>query len=528
MKKRCAAIFLTAFLTLCGCGENDGYGGEFNAVIADNPENLDPQIASDKESCYIIRNIYGTLTDIDDSGMIVCGTAESYSVSEDGLTYTFKLREGLNWYGNSVRESVPLTAYDYEYAFRRIYDSSTHSPYVELFSNIRNSLAVYGEAFDAGELGVKAVGEYELVITLEKPDCDFLKLMAHSAASPCNEQLFLSTEGRYGLSAEYTFSCGAFYVADWNYDPYWTDNHIELIKINSNSLPGYETYPASIYIEITDDRAAFEKNNNVSVDSYAIDSAEQYTKDVEREYICNEYITGTTFFFISPQSPIFNDESSRKAVLAAVSEAEIGDNLSVDSISATGFIPPAITVMNKSFRDIYPNTKAKLTGERDYWDKFVTEHKDIDFNSSILLVSDEISSQTIAYTLVNELEDKLELYCTPVFENQSVFESRVCNEDYTFGITVASSDYNSASFFFEELVGYLSEEMYSELDMDSLYRADISSKSQSIERIDTLIIENAYAVPLTYEKQYFLCSENVTDLWYDPFTEAVFYKYAKK
>ena len=129
--------------------------------------------------------------DIDGSGMIVNGTAQSYTVSSDGLTYTFKLREGLCWQGLSSSETVSLTAYDYEYAFRRIYDPQTHSPHTERFSDIKNSMAVYGGAMSSSQLGVKAVDELTLEITLEYPDCEFLKLMAHPAASPCNEQLFL-------------------------------------------------------------------------------------------------------------------------------------------------------------------------------------------------------------------------------------------------------------------------------------------------------------------------------------------------
>ena len=89
-----AALFGVMSLTACGSGD-DGSGGEFNVVISSNPGNLDPQLAEDKESFYVIRNIYGTLMDIDGSGMIVNGTAHSYTVSSDGLTYTYKLREDL-------------------------------------------------------------------------------------------------------------------------------------------------------------------------------------------------------------------------------------------------------------------------------------------------------------------------------------------------------------------------------------------------------------------------------------------------
>ncbi|MBQ5334207.1 MAG: peptide ABC transporter substrate-binding protein, partial [Oscillospiraceae bacterium] len=146
-----------AMLSLCACGAgDDGADGEFYAVISDNPKNLDPQMAEDSQSMFVIRNTFALLMDMDGDGRLINGSAKNYSVSEDGLTYTFELREGLFWFGMSGKDGVPLTAYDYEYAFRRIYDSSTHSPYAELFSCIKNSMAVYDGAKNEAELGVTA------------------------------------------------------------------------------------------------------------------------------------------------------------------------------------------------------------------------------------------------------------------------------------------------------------------------------------------------------------------------------------
>ena len=64
--KQFSAVLLTAAMLLCSCSEDDGSGGEFYAVISSNPENLDPQLADDRSSYYVIKNIYATLIDLDE------------------------------------------------------------------------------------------------------------------------------------------------------------------------------------------------------------------------------------------------------------------------------------------------------------------------------------------------------------------------------------------------------------------------------------------------------------------------------
>ena len=491
-----AALFGVMSLTACGSGD-DGSGGEFNVVISSNPGNLDPQLAEDKESFYVIRNIYGTLMDIDGSGMIVNGTAQSYTVSSDGLTYTFKLREGLCWQGLSSSETVSLTAYDYEYAFRRIYDPQTHSPHTERFSDIKNSMAVYGGAMSSSQLGVKAVDELTLEITLEYPDCEFLKLMAHPAASPCNEQLFLSTRGRYGLAADATYACGAFYITDWNYDPYWHDNHITLEKISANSLDGYKTYPDIVNIEITGDRDAYSAENNISIDAYVIDDIALYDRSVQKRYSCREYIDSTTCLFISPQSPIAADEDVRRAVFSSVDLDKLAGELSDNSVQAFGFIPNAVTVTNKSFRDFYPESRTVLSASsaKTVWDRFTAGHTDIDFNS----------------------------------EDRSDYKKRLESGDYDLCIAEIKGGTNSAEEFMQQIADFLPDgNSADELIKRADRCIDLSEKKDAIKAFEDYITDNAYALPLSFEKVYFISSDDTSDIWYDPFGETMFFKYAKQ
>lgn len=532
MKKTTLAVFLSAVMLLSSCGsEDDGSGGEFYAVISSNPENLDPQLADDKASFYVIRNIYATLVDLDNDGNVVCGSAESYSVSEDGLEYTFHLREGMVWKGMGSDKAVPLTAYDYEYAFRRIYSADTMSPHVKLFSAIKNSMKLYNGVSSA-DFGVKAEDDYTLTINLEAPDCDFLKLLSHPAASPCNEELFLSTQGRYGLSTVDTYGCSAFYLTDWNYDPYWHENHITLEPIRSNSFDDYRTFPEKINIGITSDKDEYESTEGINIDCYIINSESEYSKDVQKKYDIRTISDAVSFIFFSPSTPIFSDERARKAIYLAAERAMISDNLSADAVDASLYVPDAYTISGTNFRSLFPD-EAKVKrkdGCRELWEAFKEDNPFLELNSYNLLVSDSYSSEALPYALISCFENDLEFYCMPYFADEREFRRKVADGDYEICIDTVYGSINKIDAFFEamnERMGQNDRVLNGKLR--SLARsADIREKSQNACDIEKYLSEQYYAVPLSYEKKYCLTLSEDKDIWYDPFLDVVYFKYAKK
>lgn len=530
MKRKSAVIpvILAVLSVLTSCGkESDGTGGEFNVTIPHNPQNLDPQLANDKESFYVIKNIYATLMDMDGDGNIIQGAARSYSVSDDGRFYTFRLREGLVWKGLSSEETVPLTAYDYEYAFERIFSPETHSPHTQLFSKIKNSLAYYGGGIDRSKFGVHAESEDTLVIELEEPDCDFLRLMTHPAASPCSEEIFLSTQGRYGLSAEDTYGCGAFYVTDWNYDPYWTDNHITLQKIGDNSKENYVTCPYIINIEITEDKSAFESKINASVDAFATDDIADYNKDISRKYECKEFTDRTSFLVFSPSCPIYSDENGRKALAAAIDRERLRESVGENSEAAGRLFPAAIISGDHSIRKILEDNGSGISFDAPVtaWKKFISEHSDVDFNSYTMLVCDSYNSENVPFSVINDFEEKLDFYCMADFKDESEYSELVNSGRYELCIATVSGSYNMAENFWENIVS-ASNSAYSGLTLSAA--ADGEEKIKLAGSIEEAFCENAYAIPLTYEKKYFITANNTSDLWYEPYTDVIYFKYARK
>ena len=202
------AAFALIAGTFTGCTENrsDGANYSFDCALPGNPESLDPQFASDSNSMTVIANLFTGLVTMNDKGEISNAAAESYTISDDMLTYTFKIRDDCYWYFDEdedeetdENEVTPISAYDFVFAFRRIFNPETCSPHREKFRCLKNAGKIIDKNADYSEIGVRAISDRELVFELEYPSAGFLSSLSTTPAMPCNEEFFNSTKGRYGL-----------------------------------------------------------------------------------------------------------------------------------------------------------------------------------------------------------------------------------------------------------------------------------------------------------------------------------------
>ncbi|MGN1137727.1 MAG: ABC transporter substrate-binding protein [Oscillospiraceae bacterium] len=519
-------LLSAAALSACG-NDDDGSGYTFNATIENNPRNLDPQLAEDRESVYIIKNIFGGLMETDENGRTVCGTAESYRVSDDGLTYTFTLRDGLEWYGIASEEKISLTAYDYVYAFKRIYTKSTASPYTDMFSCIKNSLSYYNGMCPESSFGVYAENEKTVVFELERQECDFLKMLTYSPAMPCNEELFLSTQGRYGLSAKSTFSCGAFYVSEWNYDPYWHDNYIILSKLSANSLPDYRTYPDEVRIGITDDTKEYADRNSVEIDVYVSDNV----KDIDRDSTWTEYTADIVYLSYSPDFSVYSSDNGRAALAKVISHESLADELSDNCTLAYRIIPEDVTVFNTKLRDIFADSPVELSEfglAKAMWQDFCRGISNSDINSSSILVSDDIACENIPSSITSCWERELDFYCTPDFKEKSEYISAAQRGEYDMIISSASANNNNAAYLLENIAGSaLNSSDKAKLLSDMEQSGAFDRKKAAVDAAERELISKAYVIPLYYQSEYVVMSEDTEDIFYDPFSKALYFKYAK-
>lgn len=184
---------------------------------------FDPQIAAGDAVRIVVRNSFEGLVALDETGAPVPAAAERWTVSPDGLVYTFYLRKDAVWHVSDtakkgLEEKLPedfapaVTASDFVFALRRAVDPATGAPDSALLSNIKGAADIMAGAAGLSALGVAAEGKYQLSITLERPEPGFLEALAEPIAMPCNQTFFEATGGRYGLLMKYIISNGPFYL----------------------------------------------------------------------------------------------------------------------------------------------------------------------------------------------------------------------------------------------------------------------------------------------------------------------------
>ena len=194
---------------------------DLNIMLETPVQSLDPQQATDGTSFEVIANFTDGLMQMDKDGQAVNALAESYDLSEDGLTYTFHIREDANW-----SNGTPVTAADFVFAWQRAVDPNVASEYSYMLSDIgqiKNAAEIIAGEADKSELGVTAVDEKTLQVELNVPVSYFLSLMYFPTYYPVNEEFFTSCGDTYATSPETVLSNGAF-VLD-SYEPAATAFH---------------------------------------------------------------------------------------------------------------------------------------------------------------------------------------------------------------------------------------------------------------------------------------------------------------
>ncbi len=226
---------------MAGCGNNgapanaDGNTGssasgaaggasasDLNVMLETPVESLDPQQATDGTSFEVIANFTDGLMQMDADGQAVNALCDHYDLSDDGLTYTFYIRDDANW-----SNGEPVTAADFVFAWQRAVDPAVASEYSYMMSDIgqiKNAAEIIAGEKDKSELGVAAVDEKTLKVELNVPVSYFLSLLYFPTYYPVNEEFFNSCGDTYATSPETLLSNGAFIMDA--YEPAATTFHL--------------------------------------------------------------------------------------------------------------------------------------------------------------------------------------------------------------------------------------------------------------------------------------------------------------
>ena len=196
-----AGVVLSTAVLLVACGKADKEADApttFSYVYGVDPSSLDYSIATRTSTTDIIGNVVDGLLENDEYGNLVPSLAEDWSVSQDGLTYTYKLRKGAKWYTSEGEEYAEVTAHDFVTGLKHVADGKSDG--VTLIQNSIKGLNEYmtGETNDFSTVGVKALDDYTVQYTLNAPESFWNSKVTSATMLPVNEEFLKASGKNYG------------------------------------------------------------------------------------------------------------------------------------------------------------------------------------------------------------------------------------------------------------------------------------------------------------------------------------------
>ena len=195
-------------------------------------------------------NVFESFYRLGKNGKPTAGLAKTGTVSKDGKTWTFKIRDS-KWSNGD-----PIVAQDFVYSWRRSLNPKTASPYAYLFSGVKNADAIIAGKKSPNALGISAPDKKTVVVKLNRPIAYFRVLMAYPLFGPQNEKVVKKYGNRYATKAQYQVYSGPFKIKGWNgtndtwsfvkNNDYWDKKVVKLNKINyqvvKSNNTGYQMY----------------------------------------------------------------------------------------------------------------------------------------------------------------------------------------------------------------------------------------------------------------------------------------------
>ncbi len=537
MYKKIISLFLiaaTLICTLSACGSDDDIA--LIMPISADPLCLDPQIAETDEAKLIIANCYEGLVRLNSEYKIINGAAESYTVSADGLTYTFKLRKNTNWqllksfsdvledenYMDNFKTQV--TAHDFEFGIKRAIDPVTDSPDAQKLYCIKNAKAIHNGEADKETLGVKATDDLTLVITLERANPDFLRILTLPLCMPCNKEFFEATHAKYGLELKYTFCNGPFYLARWA-----EDNSLVMYR-NEGYIGAEKVKPTAVYFNVnSDEESVISKLKQLTYNcAFISDSAREELNDNKKISfaVTENSVKGLAF---NCSDSVLSDENLRKALVALTD---------IDSISAPenalkradGIIPDCCRFAEKSYRQAALSiTNAKLD-EKTALDLWQSGLKKLGIETAKVKITctEEYSAQ-----MQKAIQNWQKVLSTSIVAQVEVMDEEALNnavksDSYQIAVTEITSESSSAAdmleFFTTEnrknIFNYSNDE-YDKMFSDIINNASGDAILKSIKNAEQHLISNAVFCPLYTYGDYIAISEDTENLAPSPSFQSI-------
>jgi oligopeptide transport system substrate-binding protein len=320
---------------------------EITWALQDEPETMDPSHDNYLLATHLLLNLFSGLFKIDKDNKLQPAVCDSYKVDSTNTVYTFKIKSSAKW-----SDGKPVKAADFVYSWKRTLNPATASEVASDFFVIKGAEAYNSGKGTADAVGLKAIDDQTLQVTLEKPNANFLYILTFGDAAPLREDIIEANKDWTKSPSTY-ISDGPFMLTDFEpkskYVLKKNPNYFDAANVKLDTLN-------IVFISSTDSEIAAYTSDEIDIDMNLDGETLQKYKDTPDFHSVSRI--GTGYFDFNCSSKPFTDAKVRKAFSMAINRKQIIENvLQSTEKPATGEVPFGVLdpSTGKDFRDTSGN-----------------------------------------------------------------------------------------------------------------------------------------------------------------------------
>ncbi|MEQ5221651.1 oligopeptide ABC transporter substrate-binding protein OppA [Providencia alcalifaciens] len=473
------------------------------------PQSLDPHKIEGVPESHLARDLLEGITIVGPEGETLPGSAISWE-NKDFKEWTFKIRDGAKWSNGD-----PVTAEDFVYSWRRLADPDTASPYASYlqYAHVQNVDDVIAGKKKPEELGVKALDDKTLVLTLSEAVPYIPKLLSHSSMSPVNKKVVEKFGAKWTQPGNFVGN-GAYKLKDWTVNErivlersptYWDNAHTVIDQVTF--LP--------ISSEVTDVNRYRSGEIDMTYTNLPIEQFKNIQQTMQKDLRVSPYLC-TYYYEINNEKPPFNDPRVREALKLSMDRDTIANKIKgMGDIPAYGFTPPFTNGMKAEKPDWYTNMTQEQRNEKA---------------KQLLEEAGYNKSNPLKFNLLyntSDLHKRIAIAASSMWKKNIGAEVKLENQEWktfldsrhqgAYDVARAGwcADYNEPSSFLNMLLSYSSNNTvhYKNKDFDAAMkktlqvktddeRADLYKQAEQIVDKDSAIVPLYYYVNTRLVKPY--------------------------
>lgn len=486
------------------------------------PKELNSMLCTDTGSSSILREVVSGLFKLDKDDKPIPDLIESYTVSADKLTYTFKLKKGPKW-----SNGEPVTSKDYVFAWTTCMKKKTASDYAFILADyIKGGDDYFDGKIKEDGLGIKAPDDYTLSVTFSRPVAYATYLFTFTAYMPLNQKAYESIGAdKYAKDADKIVTDGAYKMTEWTHN-----DHVTLTKNDDYWDKDTIGIPKIKYVMLADSNAAMNAFKAGQLDFMTVGKDQIKQLSAEGQPVAKYIETGPWYFQYNTTKKPFDNAKVRQAFGLSVDlDSYINNVLADGSLKASGLVAPGIAGANgKDYADArgdiqmkFDPAKAKSLLAEGLKESGMTTAS----FKPVFTSSNTTSGQKDAAFFQEQWKKNLGIKVDiQLLDNKARFEA-MQTQNFQFVMAGWSPDYNDAMTFLDLFMtkngnnnGKYSNKTYDDMITKAMHEADPEKRQNIlIDAEKLLVLKDTAIFPIYYRAINYTTSSKFTGGAYTPF-----------